>query len=147
MTLDAVSGVDELDATSVALPPTQCQAALEQRDSAQPLRGMTVAVPTEFVVAELSEDMRALWQRGMDWVREAGAKVVEVSLPSAPSALAAYYVLVPADAASNLACYDGLRYGHRAQDEVSGDTVDDSALHREYTNTRTQGFGTEVQVR
>jgi aspartyl-tRNA(Asn)/glutamyl-tRNA(Gln) amidotransferase subunit A len=88
----------------------------------------------------MPEEIEALWQRGIEWVKDAGAEVVEVSLPHTKYALPAYYIIAPAEASSNLARYDGVRYGQR-------DLPDGANLQAMYAATRAAGFGEEVKRR
>lgn len=103
----------------------------------QDVRNLKIGLPKEYR-ENLSEEMSALWQKGIDWLTAAGATFHEVSLPMSPFALPTYYVIAPAEASSNLARYDGLRYGLR----VPGRTLDEM-----YENTRREGFGPEVRRR
>jgi Asp-tRNA(Asn)/Glu-tRNA(Gln) amidotransferase A subunit family amidase len=130
---------------------------------ARPLAGLRVGLPAEYAVAELADSVREAWERGAAALAKAGAEVVTVSLPTTRAALAAYYLIAPAEAASNLSRYDGLRYGYRADEadaaalsasaaaEFSGLGDDDgspaAALHALYTQTRSAGFGREVRRR
>jgi aspartyl-tRNA(Asn)/glutamyl-tRNA(Gln) amidotransferase subunit A len=102
------------------------------------IRGLRIGIPKEYRLDGMSGEIEALWQTGIDWLRSAGAEIVEVSLPSTQSALAAYYIVAPAEASSNLARYDGVRYGLR----VPGKDIIDL-----YEKTRAAGFGAEVRRR
>jgi aspartyl-tRNA(Asn)/glutamyl-tRNA(Gln) amidotransferase subunit A len=102
------------------------------------VKGMTVGVPREYRLEGMNAEIEALWARGAEWLRAAGAKVVDVSLPNTRYALPAYYIVAPAEASSNLARYDGVRYGLR---EHGADIVD------LYESTRAKGFGAEVRRR
>jgi aspartyl-tRNA(Asn)/glutamyl-tRNA(Gln) amidotransferase subunit A len=99
---------------------------------------MTIGVPKEYRLEGMNSEIEALWARGAEWLRAAGARVVDVSLPNTPHALPAYYIVAPAEASSNLARYDGVRYGLR---ESAGDIVE------LYEKTRASGFGAEVRRR
>src|SRR5207248_2245777 len=101
-------------------------------------RGLRIGVPKEDRAAGMPAEIEALWQQGAQWLREAGAEPVEVSLPMTKYALAAYYIIAPAEASSNLARYDGVKYGLR----VAGDSLDEM-----YELTRAEGFGAEVKRR
>jgi aspartyl-tRNA(Asn)/glutamyl-tRNA(Gln) amidotransferase subunit A len=130
----------------------------EAKKGSKPLAGLRVGIPVEYRVAEVDAATASWWQRGADLLREAGAEIVTVSLPNTAAALPAYYVLAPAEAASNLARYDGVRYGYRssasppAADATNGGAGSASsssaaALHAHYARTRSEGFGPEVQRR
>jgi aspartyl-tRNA(Asn)/glutamyl-tRNA(Gln) amidotransferase subunit A len=102
------------------------------------VKGLRIGVPREYRVDGMPAEIEKLWQDGIDWLKEAGAEIVEVSLPHTKYALPAYYIVAPAEASSNLARYDGMRYGLRA---------DGGNLTEIYENTRAQGFGQEVKRR
>ncbi len=102
------------------------------------IRGLRVGIPREYRADGMPAEIEALWQRGVDWLRDAGAEPVEISLPHTKYALAAYYIIAPAEASSNLARYDGVRFGLR---------VDGSSLDEMYELTRAAGFGAEVRRR
>ena len=105
-----------------------------------PLNAYRPAVSRSLSLSELSAEMHATWQRGIEWLRAAGARVVWVSLPLTKLALPAYYLIAPAEASSNLARYDGLRFGHCF-------TSNYASLAKMYTDNRSAGFGPEVQRR
>jgi aspartyl-tRNA(Asn)/glutamyl-tRNA(Gln) amidotransferase subunit A len=102
------------------------------------IKGMKIGIPKEYRVAGMAEEIEALWRRGADWLKAAGAEIVDVSLPHTKYALPAYYIVAPAEASSNLARYDGVRYGVR----VPGRDVTEM-----YEKTRAAGFGREVRRR
>ena len=102
------------------------------------LKGLTVGIPEEYTLDGMPEEIQALWDQGAAWMREVGAEIKSVSLPHTKYALPAYYIVAPAEASSNLARYDGVRYGLR----VEGATLDEM-----YENTRGSGFGAEVRRR
>ncbi len=104
----------------------------------RPIKGMRVGIPKEYRVDNMPADIDALWAKGAQWLKEQGAEIVEISLPHTKYALPAYYIVAPAEASSNLARYDGVRYGLR----VEGDDITSM-----YENTRAAGFGREVQRR
>jgi aspartyl-tRNA(Asn)/glutamyl-tRNA(Gln) amidotransferase subunit A len=106
--LEAMAGFDAKDATSLKLDVPNWEAALSAD-----LKGKKVGVPKEYRVDGMPAEIEALWQQGIDWLRDAGAEIVEVSLPHTKYALPAYYIIAPAEASSNLARYDGVRYGLR----------------------------------
>jgi len=131
--LGAMAGYDAKDSTSIDTPVPDYEAALEGG-----VKGLTIGVPEEYRVEGMPEEIEYLWRRGVEWLEEQGAKVKSVRLPRTKYALPTYYILAPAEASSNLARYDGVRYGLR----VPGDDI--TAM---YKNTRAQGFGTEVKRR
>ena len=133
--LEAMAGFDPKDATSLDLPVPEWEAGLNAD-----LRGKKVGVPREYRVDGLDADVAASWDRGIEWLKNAGAEVVEVSLPHTRYALPAYYIIAPAEASSNLARYDGVRYGLR-------DLPDGAGLQDMYAATRAAGFGAEVKRR
>ena len=133
--LRAMAGHDPKDSTSADLPVPDFEATL-----AGDLRGRRIGIPAEYREG-LGEEIAALWDGGADMLREAGAEVVEVSLPNTAHALPAYYIIAPAEASSNLARYDGVRYGYRARlDQGDG-------ILEMYEKTRAEGFGAEVKRR
>ena len=133
--LEAMAGFDVKDATSLKLDVPNWEAALSAD-----LKGKKVGVPKEYRVDGMPAEIEALWQQGIDWLRDAGAEIVEVSLPHTKYALPAYYIIAPAEASSNLARYDGVRYGLRDLPEGAG-------LQDMYAATRAAGFGDEVKRR
>jgi aspartyl-tRNA(Asn)/glutamyl-tRNA(Gln) amidotransferase subunit A len=133
--LEAMAGFDAKDATSL-----QLDVPAWERGLSSDLRGLRVGVPTEYRVDDMPAEIDALWQQGVDWLRDAGAEIVEVSLPHTKYALPAYYIIAPAEASSNLARYDGVRYGLR-------DLPDGAGLQDMYAATRADGFGPEVKRR
>ncbi len=131
--LRAMAGHDPKDTTSFDLPVPDYEAAVGKS-----VKGMKIGIPQEYRVPGMSGEIETLWQRGADWLKAAGAEPVEVSLPHTKYALAAYYVVAPAEASSNLARYDGVRYGLRAPArDITG----------MYEQTRAAGFGKEVRRR
>src|SRR6202012_1895142 len=102
------------------------------------VKGMVIGIPREYRVDGMAEEIGALWQKGIDWLRDAGATIREISLPHTRYALTAYYIVAPAECSSNLARYDGVRYGER----VAGREITEL-----YENTRAAGFGAEVKRR
>ncbi len=133
--LEAMSGFDPKDSTSLDLPVPNWEGALSGD-----LRGKKIGIPREYRVDGMPAEIDALWERGIAWVKDAGAEVVEVSLPHTKYALPAYYIIAPAEASSNLARYDGVRYGLRDLPEGAG-------LQDMYAATRAAGFGAEVRRR
>ena len=134
--LEAMCGHDPKDSTSADLAVPDFEAALTGD-----IRGKTIGIPREYRMDGMPEEIEALWQDGIAKMRDAGAKIVDISLPHTKYALPTYYVIAPAEASSNLARYDGVRYGHRAKLEA-GDGITEM-----YEKTRAEGFGHEVQRR
>ena len=102
-------------------------------------KGLRIGVPREYVVDGMPAEIQALWDQGVAWLKDAGCEIVEISLPHTKYALPTYYIVAPAEASSNLARYDGMRFGHRAEDFKSLDDL--------YATSRAEGFGKEVQRR
>ncbi|WP_010138576.1 Asp-tRNA(Asn)/Glu-tRNA(Gln) amidotransferase subunit GatA [Oceanicola sp. S124] len=134
--LQAMCSHDPKDSTSVDFPVPDFEAALTGD-----IRGKTIGIPKEYRLDGMPEEIDQLWTRGKEMLADAGAKVVDISLPHTKYALPAYYVIAPAEASSNLARYDGVRYGHRAK-LAAGDGITEM-----YEKTRAEGFGHEVQRR
>ena len=131
--LKSMASVDPKDTTSVDRPVPDYESALTGD-----IRGLRVGIPKEYRVEGMPSDIDALWEKGAEMLKARGAEVVEVSLPHTKYALPAYYIVAPAEASSNLARYDGVRYGLRvAQDDITD----------MYEATRAEGFGKEVQRR
>jgi len=131
--LRSMAGHDPKDTTSVDLLVPDYEAAVGRS-----IKGMKIGIPKEYRVKGMPDEVEAFWRRGAEWLKAAGAEVVEVSLPHTKYALPAYYIVAPAEASSNLARYDGVRYGLR----VAGRDITDM-----YEKTRAAGFGREVRRR
>ncbi len=131
--LKSMASVDLKDSTSVDKEVPDYEAVIGNS-----IKGMKIGIPAEYHMDGMPEDVEALWQKGIDWLRDAGAEIVNISLPHTKYALPAYYIVAPAEASSNLARYDGVRYGLR----VPGDDIVSM-----YENTRAEGFGAEVRRR
>ena len=131
--LTSMAGFDPKDATSVERPVPDYEAAI-----GKPIKGMKIGIPKEYRVDGMAAEIDKLWEQGAQWLKAAGAELVEVSLPHTRYALAAYYIVAPAEASSNLARYDGVRYGLRAPARDISDM---------YQRTRAEGFGKEVRRR
>jgi aspartyl-tRNA(Asn)/glutamyl-tRNA(Gln) amidotransferase subunit A len=131
--LKSMASVDARDTTSVDRPVPDYEAAIGRS-----VRGMKVGIPKEYRVEGMPAGIEALWQQGIAWLKDAGAEIVDISLPHTKYALPAYYIVAPAEASSNLARYDGVRYGLR----VPGKDIVDM-----YEKTRAAGFGNEVKRR
>ena len=133
--LEAMAGFDPKDATSLDMPVPGWEAALSAD-----LAGKKIGIPREYRMDGTPQDILDSWERGKEWLRDAGAQIVDISLPHTKYALPAYYIIAPAEASSNLARYDGVRYGLR-------DLPDGSGLQDMYAATREEGFGDEVKRR
>jgi aspartyl-tRNA(Asn)/glutamyl-tRNA(Gln) amidotransferase subunit A len=131
--LQAMAGHDARDSTSSPLAVPDFSASLTGD-----IRGLRIGIPKEYRVDGMAGEIEALWQRGIEWIKAAGAVPVEISLKMTKYALPAYYIIAPAEASSNLARYDGVRFGLR---------VDGKSLDEMYENTRAAGFGAEVRRR
>ena len=132
--LQSMAGYDAKDSTSVNRKVPDFAAAMTGD-----IKGMKVGIPKEFRLDGMPEDIEKLWEQGVSWLKEAGAEIVDISLPHTKYALPVYYIIAPAEASSNLARYDGVRYGHRT-DEAEN-------LNEMYAKTRAEGFGDEVKRR
>jgi len=131
--LQAMAGHDPKDTTSAPLDLPDFAAALTGD-----IRGLKIGIPAEYVMDGMPGEIEELWQKGAEMMRDAGAEIIEISLPHTKYALPTYYIVAPAEASSNLARYDGVRYGLR---------VDGESLDEMYENTRAEGFGDEVRRR
>jgi aspartyl-tRNA(Asn)/glutamyl-tRNA(Gln) amidotransferase subunit A len=132
--LGAMAGFDPKDSTSPNQPVPDWEAGLSSD-----LKNKRVGIPKEYRIEGVPEEINALWDRGIEWLKDAGATPVEISLPHTKYALPTYYIIAPAEASSNLARYDGVRYGCRVEGEKSLDDM--------YMATRAAGFGAEVKRR
>jgi aspartyl-tRNA(Asn)/glutamyl-tRNA(Gln) amidotransferase subunit A len=133
--LEAMAGFDPKDSTSLNMPVPEWEAGLSGD-----MRGKKVGIPREYRMDGMDADVLASWEQGIAWLKDAGAEIVEISLPHTKYALPAYYIVAPAEASSNLARYDGVRYGLRDLPEGAG-------LQDMYAATRAAGFGPEVKRR
>lgn len=131
--LKVMSGYDAKDSTSARVDVPDFESFLNQD-----IRGLKIGIPAEYRPEGLNEEIASYWDKGIEMLKSRGAEIVNISLPHTKYALATYYIIAPAEASSNLARYDGLRYGLR----VSGKSLDEM-----YTNSRTEGFGKEVKRR
>ncbi|MFO6464038.1 Asp-tRNA(Asn)/Glu-tRNA(Gln) amidotransferase subunit GatA [Jannaschia sp. KMU-145] len=134
--LRAMSGHDPKDSTSADLAVPDFEAMLTGD-----IKGQTIGIPREYRMEGMPEEIETLWTEGTEMLRDAGAEIRDISLPHTKYALPAYYVIAPAEASSNLARYDGVRFGHRAALD-QGDGITEM-----YEKTRAEGFGPEVQRR
>ncbi|MFM9841660.1 MAG: Asp-tRNA(Asn)/Glu-tRNA(Gln) amidotransferase subunit GatA [Dongiaceae bacterium] len=131
--LQAMAGHDPKDSTSVNAPVPDYRKALTGD-----IKGMKVGIPKEYRLDGMAPEIDRLWAEGVEWMKRAGAAIVDISLPHTKYALPTYYIIAPAEASSNLARYDGVRFGLR----VPGESLDE-----QYENTRAAGFGKEVRRR
>ena len=133
MMLTSMASFDKSDTTSIERDVPDYEAALTGN-----IKGLRVGIPQEYRVDNMPAEIEKLWQQGIDWLKAAGSEIVDVSLPHTKYALPAYYIIAPAEASSNLARYDGVRYGARQ----NGIDIEDM-----YAQTRAAGFGDEVKRR
>lgn len=132
--LQSMCSFDAKDSTSLDVPTPDWTASVGQS-----VKGLRIGVPREYVVEGMPAEIQALWDQGVAWLKDAGCEIVDISLPHTKYALPTYYIVAPAEASSNLARYDGMRFGHRADDFKSLDDL--------YAASRAEGFGKEVQRR
>ena len=132
--LKAMASVDPKDSTSVDTPVPDYEAGLENG-----VKGLRVGIPKEYRIDGAPPEIDAMWSKGAEWLKSLGAEIVEVSLPHTKYALPTYSIVAPAEASSNLARYDGIRYGHR--------TAGTDDLVELYEKSRAEGFGAEVRRR
>jgi aspartyl-tRNA(Asn)/glutamyl-tRNA(Gln) amidotransferase subunit A len=133
--LETICGFDAKDTTSVDKPVPAWEAQLSPS-----MKGKKIGIPKEYNVEGMPAEIKALWEKGAALLKDQGAEIVEISLPHTKYALATYYIIAPAEASSNLARYDGVRYGHRTAKPVK-------SLEEMYEKTRAEGFGREVKRR
>ena len=131
--LSGMAGFDPKDSTSADVETPDFEASLDGG-----IEGLRVGIPAEYAIDGMNPEIAALWDQGKAWLKDAGVEIVDISLPHTKYALPAYYIIAPAEASSNLARYDGVRYGHREDGED---------LTELYENTRAAGFGPEVRRR
>lgn len=131
--LNVISGYDENDSTSINKTVPDFESFVGNS-----VKGLKIGIPKEYKMPQMSEEIDAYWSKGAQILKEAGAEIVEISLPYTKYALPAYYIIAPAEASANLARYDGVRFGFRAE----GNSLDEL-----YENTRGEGFGDEVKRR
>jgi aspartyl-tRNA(Asn)/glutamyl-tRNA(Gln) amidotransferase subunit A len=131
--LGSMAGHDPKDSTSADVPVPDFEAACER-----PVKGLRIGVPKEYRSDGMPAEIEILWRQGVEWLRDAGAEIIDVSLPHTRYGLATYYIIAPAEASSNLARYDGVRFGMRKDGEDLRDV---------YERTRAEGFGAEVRRR
>ncbi len=131
--LQAMCGHDEKDSTSLTAEVPNFAASCGKS-----IKGMKIGIPKEYRMDGMPAEIETLWSQGIAWLKDAGAEIVDVSLPHTKYALPCYYIIAPAEASSNLARYDGMRFGYRAEGKT---------LAEVYQNTRSEGFGEEVKRR
>jgi aspartyl-tRNA(Asn)/glutamyl-tRNA(Gln) amidotransferase subunit A len=131
--LGAMAGFDAKDSTSAERPVPYFRSAVTAS-----IKGKRIGIPAEYRMPGMPEEIEALWQRGMRWLKGEGAEIVDISLPHTKYGLPVYYIVAPAEASSNLARYDGVRFGAR---------IDGEDLIDMYERTRAAGFGAEVKRR
>jgi len=131
--LESMSGYDSKDSTSLNVDVPKWS-----ESCGKSVKGLRIGIPKEYAIDGMPAEIQALWDQGIAWMKDAGAEIVPITLPHTKYALPAYYVVAPAEASSNLARYDGMRYGAR---------VDGADLNDTYDLTRTAGFGDEVRRR
>ncbi|MEL6378487.1 MAG: Asp-tRNA(Asn)/Glu-tRNA(Gln) amidotransferase subunit GatA [Pseudomonadota bacterium] len=132
--LGSMAGHDPKDSTSIDRPVPDYEAALGQS-----VKGLKIGIPKEYRLDGMPGEIETLWQQGIDWLKDAGCEIVDISLPLTKYALPVYYIVAPAEASSNLARYDGVKYGHRAKGDLP--------ITQMYEQTRAEGFGDEVKRR
>ncbi len=137
--LEAMAGFDPKDSTSLNLPVPAWEASLTPD-----IRGKRIGIPKEYRIEGVPEEIGRVWDQGIEWLRDAGADIVQVSLPHTRYALPTYYIIAPAEASSNLARYDGVKYGLREQPARE---MGSGGLADMYNATRAAGFGAEVKRR
>ncbi len=131
--LGSMAGYDPKDSTSIDAPVPDWTKSCERS-----VKGLRIGIPKEYTIDGMPPEIQTLWDEGIAWMKDAGAEIVPITLPHTKYALPAYYIVAPAEASSNLARYDGMRYGAR---------VDGADLNDTYEKTRAAGFGAEVQRR
>lgn len=131
--LEVMTGHDPRDSTSVNLDRPSLGTSLTQG-----VKGLRVGIPKEYRVEGMSQEIEKLWQNGMEWLKAEGAEIIDISLPHTATALPTYYIIAMAECSSNLARYDGVRFGQR---------VDGASISEMYENTRGAGFGRETRRR
>tara|TARA_B100000700_G_scaffold270573_1_gene312807 strand:- start:813 stop:2270 length:1458 start_codon:yes stop_codon:yes gene_type:complete len=132
--LEAMSGHDQKDSTSINKKKENYSKNLNQK-----IKGLKVGIPKEYRVENMPKEIEELWKKGIDILKNSGAKIVDISLPHTKYALPTYYIVAPAEASSNLARYDGVKFGYRSNKGKN--------LIEMYENTRGEGFGDEVKRR
>ncbi len=134
LVLEAIAGYDKKDSTSINKKKENYLKNLNEN-----IKGLKIGVPKEYRVENMPSEIEKLWKKGIDILKKSGAKIVDISLPHTKYALPTYYIVAPAEASSNLARYDGIKYGYRSKKGQN--------LIEMYENTRAEGFGDEVKRR
>ena len=132
--LEAMSGYDEKDSTSINKKKENYSTNLNEK-----IKGLKIGIPKEYRIENMPQEIDNLWKKGIDILKKSGAKILDISLPHTKYALPTYYIVAPAEASSNLARYDGVKYGYRSKEGKN--------LIEMYENTRGEGFGDEVKRR
>ncbi len=132
--LKSMAGYDEKDSTCIDRPVPDYESVLGQS-----INGLRIGIPKEYRVDGMPAEIETLWRQGIEWMKDAGCEIVDISLPLTKYALPVYYIVAPAEASSNLARYDGVKYGLRAQGDMP--------IQDMYEQTRAEGFGNEVKRR
>ncbi len=132
--LEAMSGYDQKDSTSINKKKENYSKKLNEN-----IKGLTIGIPKEYRVENMPKEIDKLWEKGIEILKKSGAKIVNITLPHTKYALPTYYIVAPAEASSNLARYDGVKYGYRSMKYKN--------LIEMYENTRAEGFGDEVKRR
>jgi aspartyl-tRNA(Asn)/glutamyl-tRNA(Gln) amidotransferase subunit A len=132
--LKSMCSFDAKDSTSLDIPTPDWTQSVGKS-----VKGLRIGVPAEYVIDGMPAEIQKLWEQGVEWLKAAGCEIVEISLPHTKYALPTYYIVAPAEASSNLARYDGMRFGHRAEGTTS--------LTDLYETSRAEGFGAEVKRR
>ena len=132
--LEAMSGFDEKDSTSINKKKEQYSKNLKDN-----IKGLKIGIPKEYRVDNMPKEIDVLWEKGKKILKDLGAQLIDISLPHTKYALPTYYIVAPAEASSNLARYDGVRYGYRSKQGKD--------LIEMYEKTRSEGFGDEVKRR
>jgi aspartyl-tRNA(Asn)/glutamyl-tRNA(Gln) amidotransferase subunit A len=130
---EIISTYDNKDSTSINFKRAQYS-----KDLTKDIKGKKIGIPKEYRVEGMPKEIEGLWKKGIEYAKDCGAEIIDISLPNTSYALPTYYIVAPAEASSNLARYDGVKYGFRAKGENLIDM---------YEKTRSEGFGTEVQRR
>lgn len=132
--LKSMAGFDAKDSTSIDRPVPDYEAVLGQS-----MKGLRIGIPKEYRIDGMPQEIENLWAEGINWMKDAGCEIIDISLPLTKYALPVYYIVAPAEASSNLARYDGVKYGHRAAEFKD--------ITEMYEKTRAEGFGDEVKRR
>jgi len=132
--LETISGYDKKDSTSINKKKENYSKNLNEN-----IKGLKIGIPKEYRVENMPKEIDNLWKKGIDILKKSGAKIIDITLPHTKYALPTYYIVAPAEASSNLARYDGVKYGYRSKKGKN--------LIEMYENTRGEGFGDEVKRR